>query len=498
MRTGLLLILAAAALPAASIRGTVVENQTGHPLARALVGLEAVGAGPKLSTRTNSYGTFEFSSLPAGAYLITASRRAFAPMAFGQKRWNSAGVPIAVVEGESPSLSIRLPRYAAVTGTLLDENDEGLSDQDVVIYRNTRPPVLLAKSRTDDRGMYRFFGLTPGRYLVRTATKGDDEGTYLPTFYRDVTYLDQATPIEVTLDQQLDNVNIRPAPGRLFTIAGRAYAPQRSSIRVTLSSDMGRQYAEIDSQGNFKFDPAAPGQYELLAEAEGSRVPYAAFQPVSLDRDLGTTLSLTAYPGIQFVLEDAHGQPLDRQLPLEILVRRQELAGPDKAETMRPWRAASLLPGRYEVALAANSAWYAVHVVSAQGDVLSQGRADGWNEMVLAPGSQNTIKFVLSNTPATLHGSARAADGRAVPDMPVFLEAFDLDRNKRVPELHTGRTDANGDYRFDGLAPGVYRVLATAEYRTADPTMMDLAAAKSVRLEEGRDVALDVEPYVIK
>jgi hypothetical protein len=507
MQRVLLLALTAASLPAAVIRGTVVENQTGHPLARALVSLEAVGPGPKLSARTNSYGTFEFSPVPAGTYRIIASRRAFASVEFGQKRWNSSGTPIAAAEGETPFITIRLPRYAVVTGIVLDENDVGLPDHDVVVYRNTRPPLLLTRSRTDDRGIYRLSGLEPGKYLVRTATRPEADGGYLPTFYRDVTYLDQATPVEVTLDQQLENVNIRPVPGRLFTLTGHAFAPQRSSITVTLNSDTGSQVAEIDSQGNFRFEPAAPGQYELVAQAEGRFQPqgreintflYAAFYPLTLDRDNSVTLSLAAYPGIQFVFEDIKGQPLDRQLPLKVLVRRKELFGPGKPETMRPWRSTNLLPGRYEVALEANQGWYAVHVGNALGDAISQGRADGWNEVFLAPGSQDTIKFVVSNAPATLHGFARDSGGAAVPDMPVFLEAFDLDRRRRAPELHSGRTDATGQYRFTGLAPGVYRVLATSEYRTAEPSIMDAPAAKTVRLEEGRDVLQDLEPYVIR
>src|SRR5579862_3532102 len=102
--TPLALLLSPLLLPAASIRGTVVENQTGHPLARALVTLEGVAAtsGAKLSVRTNSYGTFELTPIPPGAYLITASRRAFAPVQFGQKRWNTSGLALSVAEGESP------------------------------------------------------------------------------------------------------------------------------------------------------------------------------------------------------------------------------------------------------------------------------------------------------------------------------------------------------------------------------------------------------------
>src|ERR1022692_3534273 len=224
------LVLAfAAALQGAVIRGSVVENQTGHFLARAAVGLEPVtgSAGPRMSVRTNASGFFEFASLPAGTYLITATRRAFAPVQYGQKHWRASGVPIVIAANDTAFLNIRLPRLGSIAGTLLDENDVGLPDHDVAVYTDARPPLFLTRARTDDRGMYRFFGLDPGAYLVRTLTKSDDEGAYLPTFYKDVATLDQAIPVDVTLDQQVDqqvdNVNIRPTLGRLYSVAGRAF-----------------------------------------------------------------------------------------------------------------------------------------------------------------------------------------------------------------------------------------------------------------------------------
>src|ERR1700684_2113901 len=68
------------ALHAAVIQGAVVEAQTGRPLARTLVVASPVAgtAGTGKSIRTNIYGTFELEGLAAGAYIVTASRRAFA------------------------------------------------------------------------------------------------------------------------------------------------------------------------------------------------------------------------------------------------------------------------------------------------------------------------------------------------------------------------------------------------------------------------------------
>ena len=184
MRTCFVLAVATAALQAADIKGTVVENQTGHPVARAAVSLESVpgGSGLRRSARTNINGFFEFPTLPAGVYLLTAARTGFATVQYGQKQWKSAGMPVTVAENDSAVLNIRLPRYGAIAGTVLDENDVGLPDHDVIAYRNTQPPRPAARAKSDDRGMFRISGLEPGSYLVRTAGKQYEDISYLPTF----------------------------------------------------------------------------------------------------------------------------------------------------------------------------------------------------------------------------------------------------------------------------------------------------------------------------
>ena len=94
-RLALLAPLMAGEANAAIIRGVVMENQTGHPLARTLVTVQPVAGtnGATASLRTNMYGAFESPPLPGGAYLVSASRPGFVTSYYGQKRWNSAGVP---------------------------------------------------------------------------------------------------------------------------------------------------------------------------------------------------------------------------------------------------------------------------------------------------------------------------------------------------------------------------------------------------------------------
>ena len=201
MRKLLLLALAAGALDAAVLRGVVVENQTGLPLARSLVVVRPVAGTPGVSqsARANIYGAFEFTGLSAGAYLVMVSRRSFFTVQYGQKNWKAVGVPVILEEPQPKVLNVRLPRFGAIAGKLVDET---MSDAGARCHRvpEFTAAMIAGHATTDDRGIYRIFGLEPGTYLVRSIAKVYEEGGDLPTFYRDVAAVDQARPVDVALD----------------------------------------------------------------------------------------------------------------------------------------------------------------------------------------------------------------------------------------------------------------------------------------------------------
>jgi hypothetical protein len=488
------LALAASALHGAAIRGTVVESQTGYPIARATVRVEAAAAGfePK-SVRTNLSGIFEIAALPAGTYRISAAKLAFAPVQYGQKRWFSPGMPISLAEGDTADLTLRMPRYGAISGTVLDENDVGLPENEVAVYTNTRPPRLLARAPTDDRGVYRLAGLRPGSYLIRSLAKVYDDESYLPTFYRDSPLVDQAHAIEVTLDQEVEHMDFHAAAGRLYSVSGRVNTAFGQAV-VTLTSDTGTETATIDGSGNFSFNPMASGQYELLAVilVDRARGRLAAFQTLTVDRDLSDLrISPAPLPSVQFAFVDGGGHPVDMPAG-SVMVRRKDAAGEGKVETVPASDKLTLLPGRWEVALPFSSTYCAVGIEPQSG-----GRADGWNEILLTSGAHN-VKFVLSLSPAAIRGTVKNANGDPVAGVPVFVEAYDLEPRKRVEPMRIANTDANGRYEISGLSAGVYRLLASFDYQMPEPQQMEAVQAKTVRVEEGGRSVLDLDEFVIR
>jgi hypothetical protein len=485
VRTWWIAMLLAAGLQAAVIRGTVVENLTGKPLYRASIVLTPVSGTPggAQGSRTNQFGGFEFGGLAGGSYLMKISRPGFMTVEYGQKRWNSAGVPIVIDEANATFLNIRLPRYSAISGTVVDENDIGLPDHEVVAYRNTRPPQIAARATTDDRGAYRIYGLEPGTYVVRSVGKQYPEGGYLPTYSKETERLEQARTVDLFAEQQVNNVDLRPFPGKLFTLSTFIVPPlpEGAQVTLTLASDTGRKTVNVSA---FQFTSLAPGPYELYAEADG----LCAYQRLSLTHD--TKIPLQTFPCGGSV--QVAGAPPDAQW--QLLTRRRDLAGDGEITALPVSRnRAAISSGRWLLMLVPPSGYY---VSGFRGSRAREQniRPDAWNEI---EGSGYTYaQFTLSSGPGALRGVVKSS-GEPIAGAPVYLEAYDPVERKRLKELQTTRTDMRGQYRFDSLAPGTYRILGTFEYLNPDAEAMDAANAASMTIDAKSEQSRDLELYII-
>lgn len=487
-----LLALAALPLSGAVIRGVVVEHQTGRVLSRTTVILQPVaGASEGRSVRTGSSGQFVFDALAPGVYVLKASRRGFMPMEYGQKQWNAAGRPVAVTADESPFLTIRLPRYPGITGTVVDENDVGLPDIEVVAYRATQPPVLVSRAASDDRGVYRIPGLTPGSYFVRSAAGRGDFTEYLPTFSRESLSVNEARLVQVYFDSDARDVDVRPVTGKLFTISGGVSPASLpvGPITVTLASDMGRQ---VRQGPFFQFRGLAPGQYEIYAEAEEDPAAGARFQSgyVRVMAREDTVVPLRLSPNETWF--ECAPEPRDGNLP-QIMARRLDFAGTGPAVALKlHGNRAALALGRWEFMMLPPSGYY----VSAVGGSLrapgGRQRPDGWNETEIR--GYSSLRFSLSAGPGSLEGIVKGG-GEPVAGAPVYLEAYDPTYRKRLMDLRAVRSGMRGEYRFDGLAPGAYRVLSTFDYQDPAPEVMDAAPAAAVRIEANGNARADLALY---
>ena len=490
-RTAVLILIGVCAR-AATIRGTVTEQRTGYILSRAEVTLEGVpNVGQEnRNSRTRENGQFVFGSVSPGDYLLKVTRRGFMPLQYGQRRWDAAGTAIHVIGDEVITLTTPMLRYSGIVGVVRDANEVGIPDQDVAAYTSAQPPMFVARGKTDDRGVFRIGGLVPGTYFVRSTGNLDEDRSYLPTFSRQTVRAEDARAVTVYPDEDTPDADIRPVEGRLFTLSGYVSLPPRRpdesfTVTVTLASDLGRL---TTTGAAFRFPALAPGHYEILAEARedppGTRV-LAAYTDVLVERDINNlALNASDLRQTRFAIDGAGSG-----MTSTALVRRRDYAGagPVQMYSVNAAGGVALAPGRWEVEIIPPRGYY----VSAFGGPQSPGaRPDGWNEINV--GFFSSIRVAISGGPAAVHGVVRQS-GKGAAGVPVFLEGWDpITRNRKI-DLRETRTDATGNYRFDSLAPGEYRVLATFDYAAPSPQAFDNLGATAVRLEKASDSAVDLE-----
>jgi protocatechuate 3,4-dioxygenase beta subunit len=170
-----------------TVVGRVVEADGKTPVASAVVAMNAPGAGPNQSDRvlTDAQGRFFFSSVPAGTYPLTVDKPGYLSGAFGEHRPGGISRALDLTQGRpAGEVTLTLWRSAILTGRVLDDAGEPMVNVAVRAARlqflaGHRQLAVMTKTRTDDRGVYRFSSLSPGDYvLIVAATVTSEPATY--------------------------------------------------------------------------------------------------------------------------------------------------------------------------------------------------------------------------------------------------------------------------------------------------------------------------------
>ncbi len=160
--------------------GTVVtDGNVPQPIRRALLTLSG---GPLRSGRmtiSDEQGRFIFSDLPAGTFTLSGNKPGFITTYYGARRpWRAPGGQIRLEPGQQRlDLTFKLVRGAVITGVVVDPMGQPQSGLRVMPLENRvlngEPTWSMVSSGpvmpTDDRGVYRLFGLPPGTYIVGVA-----------------------------------------------------------------------------------------------------------------------------------------------------------------------------------------------------------------------------------------------------------------------------------------------------------------------------------------
>jgi hypothetical protein len=264
-----------------AITGRVI-NHNGQPLAGGKVFLQKLG-GPRNFNEifTNDAGEFRFDNLSPGVYTLLTEGATDGD----QQRFSRPG----------DFVTFRVRKGGVITGTVADSTGASIiaarvkitrvrDEQGRRIYRATRFRSWQMERFTDDRGVYRFWGLAPGSYLVSVGGKpaqdsnpvpdAIDDGT--PTYYPSAATPEAATEVTVYDAQEARGIDIRhnSESGHSIKVYTSGPAPsgsQQEGIIVMLTQaatgvSVDQKWARAtDGTSSFVFEGLADGEYDLTA-----------------------------------------------------------------------------------------------------------------------------------------------------------------------------------------------------------------------------------------
>lgn len=286
---------------------TVVARVTTWPLENRTVA----------KTVTDDEGNYRLTGVAAGRLTITPIDRTFVVGA-GGGFYKPPGQAVNVAENESiTKIDFALVRGGVITGRISDLDGRPIIGERVNVAAKgdagTYFPIgsfLGPRNQTDDRGVYRIYGLGPGSYKIsigKAASGGDVNmsgmgGSQYPnTFYPDATEEAKATAIEISEGAEVTNIDITPGKSpRAFSVSGIVVDADSSQpvanafIAYSSVNEDSHRTGQTnftsnatDANGKFHLEGLQPGNYAAFTVKIGPENSYSDPTPFEIvERDV--------------------------------------------------------------------------------------------------------------------------------------------------------------------------------------------------------------------
>ena len=499
-------------------------------------------------------GNFVAAGLAPGVYHVSAHRAGYVP---------DPEQPVAG-NGYRPGdfVTVRMVRGGVITGMVTDAAGAPLVALRVRASRvrdhEGRPTTaswsFIGENQTDDRGVYRIYGLPPGGYVVSVG--GSDNVAWgqvspyegnAPIFHPAGTR-DTAAEVAVRAGQETAGVDIRYRDERGRRVSGTLALPPPApgqpgeGVLVMLNfagSGVTAAHAWVgahETERGFSFDGVGDGDYEARAEFRTREGVSAASAPLRVSvrgadvtglkltlaplASVAGTVSAEAAPDALRALPDCKGRPA-AALPQETLVvaRRDARPGPAPAQPQTlgarqretspdetgAFTLRNLEPGAYRFEARPLDEHFYVRSVrlpaaAAGGARPGAARPAADAPVQLANGQQLAgLSFQLAAGAAAVTGSVSVEAGSPpFGSLRVYLVPAERERADDLPGYAEATPTPAGSFTFRNLAPGRYLLVVRAadpnETRPRPPFWDAEARARLRREAEAAAVTLDLQP----
>lgn len=282
-----------------TISGKVTLKGNGVPGIPVGVRPTSGSARPTHLVTTDQQGNYRIPNVAPGQYQVIPAAPQF--LLGGQTPVKT----LIVNEGENlENVDFALVRGGVITGKVTDADGRPMIEEPVELFSvggseaNPLVTMNIFAEPTDDRGVYRIYGLRPGKYRVAAGTTEDRmyygrgrRSVYGQTFHPSTTEESEATLIEVQEGSEATNVDITLRRTlNVFTvyakvidgetgkpIAQAMYGLQKFRENGSSSSS---GFA-ANQQGEIKIESVTPGKYALFLDQ--SRVDALYAEPVRFE-----------------------------------------------------------------------------------------------------------------------------------------------------------------------------------------------------------------------
>jgi len=473
-----------------------------------------------LRATTDQDGRYRIANVPPGTYEVTPSAPAFVPSDIKEQRNKT----VLVGEDENiENINFALVRGGVITGKVTDADGRPVIQQQVNIFRDQavepgqlRQAIPNSGGQTDDRGIYRMYGLMPGRYkvavgrsdqLLNQSFGGAQRSTYQQVFHPDVTDQAKATVIEVGEGTEAKDIDI--ALGRAlqtFSVSGRVVDDKGSpapNIRLGLQRTLGQRaefvntYPSTNTQGDFVVEGLIPSKYGIfLMPNQNSAQRLETFTFDVIDQDIsGLTLKLVAGASVSGVVviegDNKAGIAKFPELQLGAYVSNPTGGGglgstgrspiaPDGSFLVQGLPGGMLNFNVGGVSIPYSTRGFSIARIERDGVRMERG-------IEIKDGEQLTgVRVVLAYGTGKLRGVVNLENGPAPNGARFYVRVFKSGQplsNFRPPEV-----DARGHFLIEDLPAGVYEIQAGV---TGIPQMVK----REVSVQDGAttDITITIE-----